>query len=223
MITLRKRLPIQSNNIRPLALLQPGFSGLCLARHSRIKYYCLNGNNIMCLYNFVWKPSCDSWMVESVKTSLCSICSSFANTSCCTVLYMSWVCSVVWCLMRPTGLLESYCWLRQMWPGCPEGQRCEKPHPSVCFSLSFENASELSDALFIGYQMCHLSHSTCPLLFITHFTPGKITLLASPASSEEKWTGDTKANNSCNLCSRAVDSTARGVADLFWSFIRRWI
>lgn len=69
MITLRKRLLIQSTNIWLLALRQPGFSKLCQAHHSRIKYDCLNGNNVMRLYNFVWKPSCDSWTVGSIKPS----------------------------------------------------------------------------------------------------------------------------------------------------------
>lgn len=55
--------------------------------------------------------------------------------------------------------------------------------------------AQLSDALFIGYQMCHLSHSTRPLLFITHFSPSKITLPALPTSTGEKWKGDTKANS----------------------------
>lgn len=69
MITLRKRLPIQSTNIWLLALRQPGFSKLRRAHHSRIKYDCLNGNNVTCHYNFVWKPSCDSWTVGSIKPS----------------------------------------------------------------------------------------------------------------------------------------------------------
>ncbi len=64
-------LTIQSHNIWLLALRQLGFSGLRRAHHSRIKYGCLNSNNIMCLYNFVWKPSCHSWTVRSIQSSQC--------------------------------------------------------------------------------------------------------------------------------------------------------
>lgn len=122
----------------------------------------------LCLYNFVWKPSCDSWTVGSIKPSHWAKAKS-PPPSKTHLLYCTRVGSAQWFGLSWDQLV--YWRVTADWDKCgqavPKDINAKSPIPLfISLSLSFETLSVRQLAWALGRTIYRLS-DVSPLTFYT--------------------------------------------------------